>query len=44
MAVIEAMVSDGWIKCRLDPDRPLWTPEPWSDRILRWNTDQAVSK
>jgi hypothetical protein len=43
MAIIEAMVSDGWVKCRLDPNRPLWTPEPWSDRVLRWNTDQATA-
>ncbi len=43
MAIVEAMVSDGWIQCRFEPTRPLWTPEPWSDRVLKWNSDQAVS-
>ena len=41
MAVVEAMVTDGWIKCSLNPDRPLWAPDTWSDRVLRWNTDQV---
>lgn len=37
MAVIEAMVTDGWIQCSCDPSRPFWTPSEWSDRPIHWS-------
>jgi len=42
IAVIEAMVADGWIICSRDEKRPMWRPEKWSDRPIRWSDDSLA--
>jgi flavin-dependent dehydrogenase len=44
ISVIEAMVADGWIDCSYNPERPLWRPEKWNDRPIRWSEPVAKVK
>lgn len=42
MSVLEAMVTDGWLKCSLNPSRPMYRARLANDRPIHWESEAVA--